>query len=255
MLVPRTGSRRLALLRTRPAALWATIAAAAETIGIPSASLTPAEVREPLGSARVFKIAFHTRELCSSRPRKQLHPMDATKRSVGQRVQNIATALMCFGYFRRQRVLGPGRQRCVLAMSARTCFGPGATTVCFGHFSHNVFWVGCHNTCFGRLSAKTCFGPGSQNACCRNTHNMCCGPCDPEHVFGIGYVCKTHNTGPATTCFHLLSHNRTFWTGRPKLFWVHSPQHMLWLRNAKTLDLGRPELACFLEGVPPHSLS
>ena len=61
MLVPRTGSRRLALLRTRPAALWTTIAAAAATIGIPGVSLSAAEVRNLLGSARAFKIKFNTR--------------------------------------------------------------------------------------------------------------------------------------------------------------------------------------------------
>ena len=60
-LLPRTGSRSLALLRTRAAALRAPTAAAAETIGIPCVSLTPAEVRKPLRSVRVSQKSFQTR--------------------------------------------------------------------------------------------------------------------------------------------------------------------------------------------------
>ena len=61
MLVPRSGSRRLALLRTRAAALRAPAAAAAETMGIHCVSLIPAEVRKPLRSARILKKSVDTR--------------------------------------------------------------------------------------------------------------------------------------------------------------------------------------------------
>ena len=70
MLVPRTGSRRLALLRTRAAVLRAPAAATAETIGIPYVSLIPAEVRKPLGSARVFTIPFNIRNALRCTPKE-----------------------------------------------------------------------------------------------------------------------------------------------------------------------------------------
>ena len=94
MLLPRTGSRRPAPVGTRAAALRAPTAAAAETIGIPCVSLTPAEVRKPLGSARVFKVCFTLGMPCGFRLRKQLDPIDACKLINDKRVQNTATALI-----------------------------------------------------------------------------------------------------------------------------------------------------------------